>query len=414
MHPLKSSSVVALLLLVSFAGCEEKKREPHRDVSTEESPASKKPSSAVPAQPEKPEPEPTEKVPTPEERKACLGPPLSPGVDELPEIEGLRHIAKEMEHVFLPERPEKGSDWSSSIEAEGKRLRDKFGPTAQFGTGLCGSESDLRKYECLRLTVPICEYWLDEVRRLARQAKESGMGIVVQIAGRLGPRCSQGDPDCGPLPYHHQLDDPNQDDRTWAGQFTLPLRPGVDTKTLREDLSSGTCTHAGDCVRAGCGNNCDAWHEPIYAANCPGYTDLADAYCGCIEGKCAWFTQPETLVLRAEAQVTGWQGDIPQHHPPEPKTANEMFERWLSEDLMLRQMRRLAGEEPLPRKIEFSFTWHPKSKVTALVARADGKPAPAWLVAALTHLRMPSPNVRPFRPVKVEGTLHVERDPGGN
>lgn len=47
-------------------------------------------SSATPLAPPTPA---AEKLPTPEERQACLGPPLSPSPEELPEVEGLRHRA---------------------------------------------------------------------------------------------------------------------------------------------------------------------------------------------------------------------------------------------------------------------------------------------------------------------------------
>src|SRR5690606_35577628 len=104
----------------------------------------------------------------------------------------------------------------------------------------------------------------------------------------------------------------------------------------------------------------------------------------------------------------GWQGNIPRQPPPQPTTANELFEHRLTDQWMLRQMRRLAAGRPLPKHIEFSFVWHPKTRVTGLTLRADGHPAPAWLVTVFQHLGMPHPVVEPFQPVRVQGTLRVD------
>jgi hypothetical protein len=71
-------------------------------------------------------------------------------------------------------------------------------------------------------------------------------------------------------------------------------------------------------------------------------------------------------------------------------------------------MRRLAPSRSLPAQIDFSFSWHPKTRATALTLTADGKRAPDWLFAIFQHLSIPQPEVRPFRPVHIEGTLHIE------
>lgn len=362
----------------------------------------------APATPPTPPAPAAETLPTPEERQACLGPPLSPSPEQLPEVEGLRHTATEFEHAFLPERPGRDRLRADGVDAVLARIQSTMGIQKSYGLGMCGSAPAHRGFSCVRLTVPICEPWLEEVRRLAPVAKSEGLGILVEIQGRTGPRCTSDKPDCGPLPYHRPITDGYQEERLWSGAFTLPLRPGVALQTLRDDLSAGSCAHAGDCVRAGCGNHCDAWYQPVYGANCPGFRELADAYCGCVEGRCAWFTQPETAQLHARAEVQGWQGAIPRQPPPQPATANELFEHRLADDWMLRQMQRLAAGRTLPKHIEFSFTWHPQSRVTGLTLRADGQPAPKWLVTVFQHLSMPHPEVQPFQPVRVQGTLRVE------
>ncbi len=350
---------------------------------------------------------PPETIPTPEERRACLGAPLSPGPEQLPEVAGLRHVAADEEHVFLPERAGQDRLRRDGADAVAERVRAKLGAQQSYGLGSCGSDVSHRAFACIRLTVPICQPWLEEVRRVAPVARGEGLGIMVEIQGRTGPRCAAGEPNCGPLPYHAPIPGAHQESRNWAGDFTLPLRPGAAFQTVRDDLGSGSCTHAGDCVRAGCGNHCDVWYQPVYGANCPAFNELSDAYCGCVQGKCAWFTQPEIVQLSAQVDVDNWQGGIPRQEAPQPQTAAELFARRLSDQWMSRQMRRLAPSGPLPNQLEFSFTWHPNTHVTALTMKADGQPAPAWLVTLFEHLRMPQPEARPFRPVRVTGTLQI-------
>lgn len=401
------------LLLGSILGCRQQKAPPEGELPGETSSGGAASPDAATAESARlrSETPPRDRIPSAEERKACLGPPLSPGAEQLPEIEGLRHVARDREHVFLPERPGQDHLRTDGLDAVAQRIKERLGTETTYGLGLCGRDRSHRTFRCLRLVVAICVPWVNEVRRLASVVRGEGLGIAVEIEGRVEPRCSLGDPNCGPLPYHEPITDSYQETRNWAGDFTLPLRSTAEHQTLRNDLSAGSCTHAGDCVRAGCGNNCDAWYQPVYATGCPGFRDLSDAYCGCVEGQCAWFTQPETARLRGQAKVQGWQGDIPQQEPPQPRTADELFERRLTDEWMLRQMRRLAPSRTLPKQIEFSFTWHPKTRVTALTLLADGQPAPAWLVTLFEHLRMPQPEVRPFRSVRVEGTLRVEDAP---
>lgn len=398
------------LLLSSMTGCR-RQTAPANDENRTDSGSAPSPPAAAPVENKSPTPEapPLEKFPTPEERKACLGPPLSPGPEQLPEVEGLRHIVADGEHIFLPAQPGQDRLRADGVDAVLERIKKKLVSKTHYGLGACTSNPAYRAFTCVRLAVPICEPWLDEVRRLAPVVRAEGLGINVEIEGRTGPRCAAGDPDCGPLPYHEPITAAHQETRVWAGDFTLPLRKDAALLTLRDDLSAGRCEGAGDCVRSGCGNHCEAWHEPVHGASCPAYGELYDAHCGCVEGRCAWFTQAETAKLRARVEVEGWQGSIPRQPPPQPQTANALFELRLSDEWMLRQMRRLAPSRSLPQLIEFSFIWHPKTRATALKLQADGKPAPDWLVVLFEHLRMPQPDVQPFRPVHVEGTLRVDQ-----
>jgi hypothetical protein len=105
---------------------------------------------------------------------------------------------------------------------------------------------------------------------------------VVQVVPP-GPRCAASDPACGPLPY----------DAACAEQ--LGYRPGRARKPVgryaAEAPATGeACGHDGECMVAGCGNECVSTREPSGAGTCPYYTALKPALCGCVEGRCTWFT----------------------------------------------------------------------------------------------------------------------------
>jgi len=98
-----------------------------------------------------------------------------------------------------------------------------------------------------------------------------------------GPRCAAGDPACGPLPY----------DAGCAEQ--LGSRPGVARNPIGPHLpggavNGGACSHDGECMPAGCGNECVTTREPSGPGICPYYNSLRPALCGCVEGRCTWFT----------------------------------------------------------------------------------------------------------------------------
>jgi hypothetical protein len=56
-------------------------------------------------------------------------------------------------------------------------------------------------------------------------------------------------------------------------------------------LSQGACNSDGECLQGGCGNDCEAYTVPPHAGTCQAYTVLYEAFCGCVEQRCTWFTQ---------------------------------------------------------------------------------------------------------------------------
>lgn len=102
-------------------------------------------------------------------------------------------------------------------------------------------------------------------------------GCEVAPTGTSGPRCSAASPFCLPEAYE--------------GCAATTYRPGAARHLLDIGHADGACEHDGECVQAGCGNDCVAWDLAGGAGTCEGYTLSHPAYCGCVEGRCAWFAQ---------------------------------------------------------------------------------------------------------------------------
>jgi hypothetical protein len=102
--------------------------------------------------------------------------------------------------------------------------------------------------------------------------------LAIMLIGALGPRCVEGDEECGPIPYESGM----RYDAS-RGRELGPLA----------HYSAGECTHDGECAVMGCGNHCVGWqyfgaHE---AGTCEGYSFSEPVFCGCASGQCGWFTQ---------------------------------------------------------------------------------------------------------------------------
>lgn len=113
-----------------------------------------------------------------------------------------------------------------------------------------------------------------------------------------GPRCTESDSACEPLSggaspnAMSQGYDPKQ-----------PRRPSLKALGLSAGQEGAACTHDGDCVRGGCGNHCVPWSQPRFTATCEVRAEIWDHYCGCLEQRCQWFTQPLAYVKWQASQV---------------------------------------------------------------------------------------------------------------
>ena len=113
---------------------------------------------------------------------------------------------------------------------------------------------------------------------VARAGGDPAACVAVTILSAPGPRCAAGDPACGPVPYEAACVE--RTDYDPKGKRTLvSARPG-----------RGPCTHDGECVVAGCGNECLPSSEVGGSGTCEGRIGWENVYCGCLEQKCVWFT----------------------------------------------------------------------------------------------------------------------------
>jgi hypothetical protein len=157
------------------------------------------------------------------------------------------------------------------------------------GLGLCCDHAVRpaggRVVPCLRVSLGLCQMSERDLAALIDEAlagvpAEITIGVSVRPESLVGARRTPPDRDCVPVPWGSAEYHP-EGDRT-------PVAAAIDPLLGR--LSSGECAHDGECMRAGCGNQCVPW-TMSGPGTCEGYTNMDDALCGCVEGTCTWFVQ---------------------------------------------------------------------------------------------------------------------------
>jgi hypothetical protein len=411
------------LLLGLFGGC---KATPTPDLDTHGAPAASPVSEvservAAPAPSSSPAASMLDTTELVRARAACLRSPLSPSAQELPALAGHRHEVhgeNQELHVFYPLQA--GHFSTALYETKLAKLRQHLPQQANTSIRRCGPKPASRSPHdrfCVHLEVPLCTPWLQDAERLLPWLAPEGLGLSISLMGRPGPRCSGAD--CQPLKYHD--DSTTRADLVWSGWFTLPFHPDEPRVTLLPELGAGTCNADGDCVRAGCGNHCEAWQEEPHGANCPAYTALDDAYCGCVDNRCSWFTQTPHVSVQAQVQVRGWV--TPSHEDGRDLDSGEVvFEQLFEGPWFRRQLERAltqdaatrggatTGAKSLPTRVDFTLSLDPRFRISKPRLSADGATAPAWLTEIFVHLPVPVPTFRPNRPlpkVEVTGQLVV-------
>jgi hypothetical protein len=161
-----------------------------------------------------------------------------------------------------------------------------------------------------------------------------------------------------------------------AGNFTLAYaadtaRTAVtvnDRDGAALPLSSGSCTHDGECVVSGCGNHCVAWDVPAVGGTCPAYHALTDAFCGCLTGHCAWFNLARvtlSVLPRVSAQPPRSahlrSGQDDQNDQPQVIVNERLRSEWLQRQLQRCYQGHL---DVLPEKLTVAFWIDARRQVT--------------------------------------------------
>jgi hypothetical protein len=176
----------------------------------------------------------------------------------------------------------------AALAALNERLRAGGAPIAT-GLGLCCDHEEraagARVVPCLRVALGLCQMREQDLAAklaevMAGVPADVTIGVSVRTEGLVGPPCAPPERDCVPVPYEDAEYDP-EGDRT-------PVAEAIDPLLGR--LSAGHCAHDGECIRAGCGNQCVTW-TMAGPGTCEGYTNMDDALCGCVDGTCTWFVQ---------------------------------------------------------------------------------------------------------------------------
>lgn len=423
--------LAALVLAATFAAaCNRPSPAPERPSGEHTSPT---PTALIPERPAAldagsdlpdaaPLPSPTADSSRPKSLAHCLEPPVIPALAGAPTLSGLeRSTCPKLPRVQLLSTPGKQPSRPAPIEREAARL-DGLKPHIEpafaalgiqnIGVRSCCDSGAPDRRLCLSIETPLCSQPLATIAQtLAAKLPAQAPGappvtLRVEYTGLLGPRCEASAPSCEPIPYHFTT--PRPDERR-AGLFTPPYVPGAERRpvifrkhpatgephTDPSSLSLGTCTHDGECVRMGCGNHCAAWYTPPFAAHCPAYGDLTDAYCGCLSGHCAWFTQREQLDLVINDVQTS--SDLPI------ETARQFVNHPWIEQQLIRCHR--AHPAPLPLDLTLQLRVDPRGNMTS--PQLHGA-SPPFTRCALPEMRgMTGPNFEAPKAKQFDITAHL-------
>jgi len=218
-------------------------------------------------------------------RDDCLKPPytlppgksltLDAGVRIEPRGDGPREVTLAM-GAGAPLEADSVLELQSRIEAK-LRAIDGF---ERVGLSGCLNAAGKQR-PCLSVQLELCSQPLGE---LARQVKaiidadpgSRGRALVFHVAlsGAAGPRCEADDPRCRPEPYA-------------SGLYRAGERRGL----LRVPQGEPECAWDGECGRSACGGDCVSWTQAHRPGTCGADENLRDAFCGCVERRCAWFVQ---------------------------------------------------------------------------------------------------------------------------
>jgi hypothetical protein len=209
----------------------------------------------------------------------CLAPPWVPdkAVAGTPRRECSDD--RRVDFVLKGNRRASDAELSDFLDASRTAIHATEGVVSSGAGFCCDRTKNVPEDLCIVIGLRLCSTRVSELAETLRsrhaadpRAANLSVGISIRLEGLTSPRCEPDE--CGPVPY----DDANE-------------RPAPTVRTRVPDFNSGAmaCAHDGHCVVNGCGNECDHWTLGNAAGTCQGEGRLEEAYCGCVEERCAWF-----------------------------------------------------------------------------------------------------------------------------
>lgn len=214
------------------------------------------------------------------DRRACLEPPWVPSPDGLDaatvECTSATQLGFELGSGTLA-TDEQARDFMKQHERE---LVDTKGViTVAVGTSVCcgGGWSD-DQGGCVAIALaPLCVVPVSELVERVRtwqladpDAAQLKLRVSISLLGRLEPRCPPGE--CGPVSYTGEA--------SWEG--------GQRTIIRSRSVEGPRCSDDGECFFSEA-SACLHWTADYLIDSSPFYPELANAFCGCVDDRCAWF-----------------------------------------------------------------------------------------------------------------------------
>ena len=238
--------------------------------------------------------------------------------------------------------------------------------------------------------------------------EDKKLGLEIAFEGNTGPRCMPTDKACGPEPYF------TGPERLKQGEFALPYDPTLPRKVANYGGRNrgGSCKHDGECVRVG-NAGCAAWYHPApEGATHELRTRMLDDYCGCVEGRCTWFTSGgRKITVRADVHVEGWGKPAkvdPKLFEAGFGTGDQVVKACLEGPDLRHQMKRCYWShwDELPQRLELALTVDRLGRTQIHRLTGASQSVQGCVRQILGWLDFPTPHSS--RNSRVKGTLHID------
>lgn len=134
-----------------------------------------------------------------------------------------------------------------------------------------------------------------DLSALILRAKGEGAELLLGFGGTGWKRCSEHDPNCGPVSLGGEcLEEVGYDSR---GRREAFLPRGVS----RDSFTPGgaPCEYDGDCSADQSCESCDSrYGSQQRSLECRNTRSATQRFCGCVAGECTWFRQPDVPSAR--------------------------------------------------------------------------------------------------------------------